>query len=222
MNISLTWTELKTQITNKAKIRFNERDDFYNIYYGDFETSILKDTGADQTDFETNYKSFANKPVTETVEVTKLAESQPFAIPAYRTKMNATSSTISIAPNTDTNISFMLTAERYVTGGSMVIKNAQVGDYIVATVEDTNGVIPSEYRTALCEAWPIVSSYIEKRYIEITGNVSTDGNSCTMKISTYPLNAKISAGLFLCIHYYATNAGYTRELAVNYDLTKKL
>lgn len=66
MNVFLTWTQLKAQVKNKAKLRFVERDSFYNLEYPDdvgiFEASILKDAGADQTDFETNYKSYANKP----------------------------------------------------------------------------------------------------------------------------------------------------------------
>jgi hypothetical protein len=156
------------------------------------------------------------------VEVTKLAEPQPFAIPTYRTKLNATDNTITIAAGADQDIPFLLTAERYVTGGSLVVKNAQIGDYIVAEVEDNDGVIPSPYRAALCEAWPTVSTYIEKRFIEVTGDTTIDGNVSTMKISSYPLTAKIPAGLYLCVHYYAVNSGYARELAVNYDLTKKL
>jgi len=222
MNFSLTWAELKALITNKAKVRFTERDEFYNIYYDEFETSILKDTGSDQTDFETNYKSYANKPVVDAVEITKQAEPQPFAVPTYRTKMNATSGTVTVAPGTDSDIQFLMSAERYVTGGSIVVQNAQMGDYIVAEVEDNDGVIPSPYRTALCEAWPIVSTYIEKRFIEINGDTTIDGNTTTMKINTYPLTAKIPAGIYLCVHYYAVNSGYNRVLAINYDLTKKL
>jgi hypothetical protein len=160
--------------------------------------------------------------ITQKVEVTKQAEPQPFAVPAYRTKMNATGGIVTVAPGTDSDIQFQMTAERYVTGGSIVVKNAQIGDYIVAEVEDPDGVIPSPYRTALCEAWPVVSTYIEKRFIEINGDITIDGNTTTMKINTYPLTGKISAGLYLCVHYYAVNSGYDRVLAVNYDLTKKL
>ena len=43
-----------------------------------------------------------------------------------------------------------------------------------------------------------------------------------MTDSTYTLTAKIPAGIYLCVHYYAVNSGYDRVLAINYDLTKKL
>jgi hypothetical protein len=152
----------------------------------------------------------------KSVTIQTLPEPQPFATPTYRTKLNATTTTITIAPNSDEDIQFKLLAERYVTGGSLIIKNAQLGDYITAEVEDVDGIIPEAYRTALCEAWPVISTYIEKHWVEVQGEYSI------MKINTYPLNAKITAGLYLCLHYYAINSGVDREIAVNYHLTKKL
>lgn len=150
------------------------------------------------------------------IEITKQAEPQPFAVPTYRTKLNATPSLVTVAPNTDEDIDFLLTEERYVTGGSITIQNAVLGDYIEATVSDIDGIIPSPYRAALCEAWPVVGKYIEKQWIEVAGEHTT------MKINTYPLNAKITAGLYLCIKYFAVNSGSDRKVAVNYHLTKKL
>jgi len=216
MNISLSWADFKVQATIKPNVLWIERDEFYNIYYGTFETSVLKDSGSDQTDFETNYKSQGNKYSTQAVEVKSQPDPMPFAQPTYRTKMNATSGIITIAPGANSDVQFQLTSERYVTGGSLVVHNAQIGDYIVAEVEDIDGLIPSPYRAALCEAWPVISTYIEKRWVEV------QGEHTVMKINTYPLNAKISAGLYLCIHYYAVNTGSDRTLGINYDLTKKL
>ena len=169
---------------------------------------------SEKTEFETSYKSGANKKLG--VEITKQVDPPPFAQPTYRTKLNATPSILTIAPGNDSDVQYQLTQDRYVTGGSITVKNAQIGDYIVAEVEDVDGVIPVPYRTALCEAWPVVATYIEKQWIEVEGEYSV------MKISTYPLNAKISAGLYLCMHYYATSVGVDREIAVNYHLTKKL
>jgi hypothetical protein len=150
------------------------------------------------------------------VEVTKLVEAQPFAQPTYRTKRNATADILSISPGTDEDVQFKLLAERYVTGGSLIVQNAELGDYITAEVEDVDGIIPEAYRASLCEAHPIISTYIEKNWVEVQGEFSI------MKINTYPLSAKISAGLYLCLHYYAVNSGTTRKLGLNYHLTKKL
>jgi hypothetical protein len=65
-SIPLTWTELKAHISSISRLRFIDRNEFYLIYYFDdidrFETSIMKDSGTDQTDFENNYKNLANKP----------------------------------------------------------------------------------------------------------------------------------------------------------------
>lgn len=67
--IFLGWTSFKTRILDKALVRFIERDEFYKIYIGDFETSIAKDAGAEQIDFEANYKVASNKSTIETVLV---------------------------------------------------------------------------------------------------------------------------------------------------------
>jgi hypothetical protein len=215
MQIFLEWTTFKTKISTKSLLKYVERDEYYLLEYGEFDSSIMKDgsQATDITDFETNYKSSANG---SPIPSTSVQEQPPFAQPTYRTKLNATANILTIAPNSDADIQFLLTQERYVTGGSIVVKNAEIGDYIVAEVEDVDGVIPTPYRAALCENWPVVATYIEKQWIEVQGEYSI------MKINTYPLNAKISAGLYLCLHYYAVNAGASREVAVNYHLTKKL
>lgn len=64
MGVFLAWSTFKTNVVNKAALRFIEKDEFYTLYYGEFDSSVMKDAGADQTDFETNYKSLANKTVT--------------------------------------------------------------------------------------------------------------------------------------------------------------
>jgi hypothetical protein len=63
----MNWTAFKQIIINPARVRFDERDEYYNISYfddvGKFETSILRDGGADNLDFDNNYKNLANKSV---------------------------------------------------------------------------------------------------------------------------------------------------------------
>jgi hypothetical protein len=72
--ISLAWADFKViAATNKAKMRLVERAldavapsyPFYYMTFSDsgglFETSVLKDGGADQTDVETNFLPYANK-----------------------------------------------------------------------------------------------------------------------------------------------------------------
>lgn len=159
----------------------------------------------------------------QTVVVQSQPEPMPFAQPTYRTKMDATLDLLTVQPNTIGDLDFKLLAERYVTGGELIVENAEFGDYITAAVEDIDGVIPALYRPALCEAWPIVATYIVKSWIcvETPGTLQAGSVSCKT-VDTYPLNAKISAGLHLCIEYHATATGLPRRVAMNYHLTKKL
>lgn len=152
----------------------------------------------------------------EVVQVSSLPEPQPFAQPTYRTKRDATASWVDCLENADTPIDFTMAQERYVSGGDIIIKDAKEGDWISAEVMDTLGVIPAPYRAALCEAHPVVASYIPKMWIE-----PKEGYKM-FSIDTYPLNAKISAGLVLRITYHSSAIAGTRKIAVNYHLTKKL
>jgi len=61
------WSVFKLNIINKAALRWTETEEFYSLFYGDFDCSIMKDSGSEQTDFETNYKSFANKTTTQQI-----------------------------------------------------------------------------------------------------------------------------------------------------------
>jgi hypothetical protein len=177
-------------------------------------------SSGDQTILSNLVTAHVNTPLPENevkpVIVESLPEPQPFATPTYRTKLNATANILTVAPNTNAEIQYKLLEERYVTGGALIVKNAKLGDYITAEVEDVDAIIPAPYRAALCEAWPVISTYIEKNWVEVQGEYSI------MKINTYPLNAKITPGLYLCLHYHAVNSGVDREIAVNYHLTKKL
>lgn len=151
--------------------------------------------------------------------------SAPFAEPLYRTKMDATSEVVTIAvtnnpevPYIEAVTDFLLTEEYYVSGGELGATNVQMGDYITAEVHDRDGVIPAPYRVALCENWPTVAKYIKKNWM-ILKTVSTNAS---IKIDTRPLTAKVTAGLYLRVTYYAKNTGSNRQIVMNYDLTKKL
>jgi hypothetical protein len=150
------------------------------------------------------------------VEVTSLPEPQPFAVPTYRTKRNCTE-IVTIAAGEAENIEHLLIEERYVTGGTLIVEGATFGDYVTASIIDKDGVIPEAYRAAICEDWPTVATYIEKTFVEVE-----DGTTTRHRIDTYPLNAKITQGLYLRLTYNATSDGVARKAAVNYYLSKKL
>jgi len=156
----------------------------------------------------------------EFVAQVKVTEQPPFAQPTFRTKMDAIPNWVTCPSNTPTIMDFTLLAERYVTGGEIIFKNAKEGDYITACVYDgyNGGVIPEPYRDALCEAWPIVATYVEKRYLVPT---ITDGFG-VLALDTYPLNAKISQYLQLRVTYHSSAEAGDRKVTVNYNLTQKL
>ena len=157
------------------------------------------------------------------LSISSLPEAEPFALPSYRTKRNATEDIVTIQSGTTETIDFKLDSERYVSGGCLIIENAEFGDYCTAEVIDIDGVIPTLYRTELCENYPTVASYIDKEFIKVkTPGSITVGSITQHEIDTYPLNAKITAGLYLRITYIAVSSGLDRRACVNYYLTKKL
>lgn len=148
------------------------------------------------------------------VQQVAVLEQTPFAKPDFRTKRDATPSVVTVEPGSFATLDLVLTEERYVSGGEIIYRNAELGDYVTAEIVDSLGVIPAPYRAALCEAWPTVAKYVEKSWI--------DPQRSSRTVDTYPLNAKIPAGLCLRVTYIAVNLGATRSVVANYHLTKKL
>jgi hypothetical protein len=218
---SSSWASFKSTVITKKSLylQYSESANYYDIYASDgpflWSYSLVKNGEADVLDFETNYKALANQKVGG-------GDLFPFAIPTHRTKRNAVTGpeitgATKCLKNASTEIKMKLTQELFASGGCLIIKNADFGDYVTAEVEDHDSIIPAAYRPALCEAWPLVSSYIEKEYIEYKGDLYT-----IHKLDTKPLAAKISSNLYLCLHYFAINTGIDREVLVNYSLSKKL
>ena len=144
----------------------------------------------------------------------------PFAEPSYRTKRNKTASLTVVTPGASSVVDFVLAQERYVSGGCIIIQNAQMGDYVIAEVYDLYSGIPVAYRAAMCENWPVIVRYVEGEWI--AANPSITGGVTVHEISTHPLNAKITAGLSLRLTYHAVNTGVDRAFGVNYYLTSKI
>lgn len=154
------------------------------------------------------------------VKSVTVQESPPFAKPDYRTKFSKTAAIENAPKNDSTNIDFQLTKELYIFGGEGVVKNAEYGDYITAEIYDKDSVIPEAYRASLCEDWPTVAEYADL-WIMVT-DLPSNNPFTKIHMNTYPLIAKISAGLYLRITYHAIDAGETRQIAMNYFLDKKL
>lgn len=220
------WPHLKSFIqTYGLTVVWAEDAENYYLYAQNgltLDCVLHKETNTEEiADFEANFKA-ASKLIKPAIEVTKLPESQPFAEPTYRTKHQKREGVITVSQGDSENIDYIMPIERYASGGTIIVKNPQFGDWIEAQICDDNGSIPEAYRAAICEAWPIVATYIEGQYIEIT-----DSNSilCKQGIDTRPLVAKISPGLILRVIYHAdggSEGSPDREVLVNYFLAKKL
>ena len=148
------------------------------------------------------------------VEVLSQAEHEPFAKPTYRTKWDASSDVVTMGANEVTDMDLVLSEERYAHGGSVVYEGIKLGDWLEAEIRDEAGFIPEEYRSTLCEDWPLVAKYISRYYLP------PGSGQCDM--STYPLNAKIPPGLMFRVTIHTCSEVGERKLATNYYLTKKL
>jgi len=165
---------------------------------GDVEESVWR------SEAPTECPNDSGHTVNDVVVVSKMSdmdvhviEQPPFAKPDYRTKISKTTSVIKVAPGETKDIDYQMAEERYVSGGHIVVKNGHFGDHIKASVQDADSLIPELYRAALCEDWPTVAEYIEGAWIHYGGEYSNHG------IDTYPLNAKITVGLYLRVTYSA-------------------
>jgi len=199
------------QIPDNLRISWASSDSVLSaIYDEDFE--VHDDYG--QIEGISNQLDWLKTYIPKTVDV---ASTPPFSEPTHRTKFTAASNIETVAANSSENLDYQVTSERYVYGGSLIVENAEVGDYISACIYDKDSVIPEAYREALCENWPIVATYIEKHFLSVSGVCNTYD-----EINTYPLNAKITAGLYMRIVYTAVDSGSTRNIGVNYRMAKKL
>lgn len=171
-------------------------------------------TAEQETYIKDWFYSLNDQPQRVYAEVQK---TPPYAEPDYRTKLDATSELVVVSPGGSNITDYRMVEERYISGGQLVIKGAVFGDWFSAEVRDIDGVIPASYRASLCENWPIVAKYITRRWVTVG-----DGEHSVVEVDTRPLNAKITANLYLRITYNAVSGGGDREIAMNYDLTKKL
>lgn len=152
-----------------------------------------------------------------TVDVNSAPLANAFAAPDCRTKRDKTTAIETIVKNSSKDLDYLLTAERYVSGGVLIVENPEFGDYITAYVCDKDGIIPEAYRDLLCENHPVVAEYVEGEWIEMS-----EAMYVIHEISTKPLNAKVTPGLYLRVTYHTVDVGIDRRVAINYDMTKKL
>jgi hypothetical protein len=218
MDVLCSWAEVKTfSAARYANLQYVSLNGYYLVTASDgpltlycrIPISAEPLAESEQYDFERNYKQNCNKI---------LSIERPFADPLFRTKVNACEQIASISPGESSSVDFRMPEELYLYGGNIIIVNPQLGDFIQCSIYDKDSVIPEAYRSAICENWPTVALYIVKQFVE----VPAEGTSVKDGLDTRPLIAKITAGLYLRLNYTATQSGIARQVAVNYNLLKKL
>lgn len=152
------WTTFKTNVTNKSALRFLESELFYTIKYNDFDSSIMKDSGADQTDFETNYKSLANKTTTPEAPA---FDSKKIGTKSLFTRTMGVAYILAVGANTlDYTIPY--TACKI---NGLEIVNAETGDFVdLKVAHPTYGVL-SQFA---------FNAYLSKDYYERISNYDAD------------------------------------------------
>ena len=189
-----------------------------SVWLNDYTFTAVNDEDFQIGDGDSYFASYVDQMCWLGSEVPPIVKTEPFAVPDYRTKRNGCASS-SCAVNSATNIDFKLEEELYVHGGELGVENAEVGDYVEACIYDKDSIIPEAYRSALCEDWPVVASYV------IRHNVKPiyDGKMNAKEVlSTYPLSAKVTEGLYMRITYNAVNTGSARNVLVDYCFSRKL
>jgi hypothetical protein len=222
--IQLSYSDFKTTVLGKNLTwQYTADTDHYNIFAVDsgvnYSTIIylpgaavgpeidMTAEASNQSDFETNYKPYANQPIAQALF--------PFAVGTVRFAGDSAAIAF-IAPgslsfNMDYRVDPTLYPRGlYITGGELVLFNSAFGDYISAQVVDNDNVLGDG-------AGLVLDTYINRWYTQVPIN---DKSTTTMEIETN-YAALIYPGLYLRLSYTSTG-GVTVGVAVNYDLHQPL
>lgn len=198
--------------------QYIDQGDSYFVFASDqgiiYSTTIYKsplsvggiDPNQEQTnqlDFETKYKTIANKPLAQ-----KLA---PFA--AGTVQFSGDSSDVVDIPSGSStfNMDYKIDPKVfpngvYLTGGELLTLNSAMGDFVSAQVVDVDGVLGAGLGF-------VVNTYIRRFYVQVPLNTQA---TITMEIDTN-YAALIPANLYLRLSYTSVGAT-TVSAAVNYML----
>lgn len=186
---SITWTTFKSFVNTRGlSMQYLDLDDgFYHLaavdgpFRLDYDIPKLSPTpeASEQLDFETNYKPYANRPVSQAVYMQtapQLYVVAPLAI-----------SFLAPANTTTTNDTLLTAAHRF-KGGEMYINNLTLGDYGQIQIIDKNNVLG-------LGANYVLSDWIPKWFV-------FPGVTNTLDIAE--LSATVPPGVFLRIKYTNT------------------
>lgn len=139
----LDWTTLKSYVSiGNINLRYFEDTRKYEIHAADsffhLAANVFKNGGPDQTDFETNFKSTSNQPVSPVMTTQYEMNDKDLKLARGMIELNGdTTASLSLKiPGT-----FGTTDGRYVAGGYAIGEDYDIDDYITVYVEDTERLI---------------------------------------------------------------------------------
>jgi hypothetical protein len=135
-----SWATFKELLQNKALLlQYAEVDDTYLLYAAEagvflWHTSLMKDSGEDVCDFETNYKAIANQPLEVKATAGAPLRTVATAQPRNTTEKWKGYSAEMTAEETEKTILINFPIEVWLRGGSIFSDDAQFGDHITVDV----------------------------------------------------------------------------------------
>jgi hypothetical protein len=192
--MKVEWSTFKSFVSTRSlSIQWIQSGDVYIMCAADgfFELSCEMFTDellTDTLDFVTNFKAQGNKRV-NVVKQAALSNAEEFRFRGDATPWTACAAGVS------TNLELLMTEERFIDGGVVVVKDANPGDYCVFQV--VHPIVG------------VVEQFVNKWYV-------TPGTG-TLDVKVYP--AKVPAGLIIRVVYH--NVGATASsCGVNLRLHK--
>ena len=176
--IKVSWTKLKPFLeASRYPYFFIDLDDAYEIDCNQYHCQIPKDDGADQTDFEDNFKSNGNKPVIN--EVTTQYEKNDKTLRCFRAITET---------DADGLAEFCIKVpepSRWIAYGDIEFEEREFGDYIslieiidherliawqIALAIDPDATEPVSDATVLANGYPLypVIGHYDERNLETT------------------------------------------------------
>lgn len=201
--VDVSWSEIKAAIDSQdMRVKYIDTGVRYLIqaFDGEFilKTTILKSSSEDQTDFETNYKSNANKKLVPDTDAYARTDQFAFGGEGF-TSTAAKNGSV-------TNLDYKITAERYINGIQILCSSTGAGDKATFQIVDKDNVLGYGTNVVLQEFatnWQIADSNQDQGILQL------------------PFRGKIPANCYVRIKYTAVAGLGNVTVAVNLFLHRK-
>lgn len=207
MDVTLNWTDFKAKVAAKVlSIQYTESGVEYSLWAIDGADTYLaaipktNPASTDQTDFETNYKSSANKPITPRatdmtpyVRVTEKTVGKTLKLKGFELTCTA---------NATSSHQQKLTTDIELTGGTAHVDTPHHGDKIQVKIVDVDNILG--YGAGLVVGH--IGRDIPAKMCEHTAVQIRSASALT-----------VMAGLYLKVEYYNSHASEDSILSFSWE-----